>query len=66
MGEEEVGSRLLMLEPSKQINKQSRENSGLSDSQLTRRSPECQGKLCQGNIQLHVLLVIISTLKRLP
>lgn len=49
-GEEEVGSRRLLLEPSKQINKQSREKSGLSDSLLTRRPPECQGKLRQGNI----------------
>lgn len=49
MGEQEVGSRLLMLEPSKQINKQSREEtSGLSDSLLRRRSPQCQGKLCRG------------------
>lgn len=67
MGEEEVGNRLLMLGPSKQINKQSGwENSGLSDSLLTRSSRERQGKLCQGNIQLHVLLVIISALKHLP
>lgn len=67
MGEEEVGNRLLMLGPSKQINKQSgQENSGLSDSLLTRSSQERQGKLCQGNIQLHVLLVIISALKGLP
>lgn len=67
MGEEEVGNGLLMLGPSKQINKQSgQENSGLSDSLLTRSSRERQGKLCQGNIQLHVLLVIISALKGLP
>lgn len=67
MGEEEVGNRLLMLGPSKQINKQSGwESSGLSDSLLTRSSRERQGKLCQGNIQLHVLLVIISALKSLP
>lgn len=50
-----------------QIKPQSREeSSGLSNSLLTQRFPWASRKLCQGNIQLHVLLVIISTLKRLP
>lgn len=64
MGEEEVGNRLLTL-GAQQTDKQG-ENSGLSDSLLTRSSRERQGKLCQGNIQLCVVLVIISALKRLP
>lgn len=67
-GEEEVGSILSLLEPAGYSDKPPEKRGEL----WTIRFPAhaeiswASRKLCQGNMQLRVLPVIISTLKRLP